>query len=50
MTSVLNPRLRKLLEDGELDWDDFRQRSAFLKYWINRPLVEQEEEPADEPG
>jgi hypothetical protein len=44
--TILNPRLRELLEKDELDWDDFRQRDAFLKYWINRP--QKEEESADE--
>lgn len=43
----LNPRLRELLGGGDLDWDNPRHREAFLKYWINRPLEQEEEEPLD---
>jgi hypothetical protein len=41
----LNPKLQEKLENDDLDWDDPRDRAAFLKYWINRPS---KEEPADE--
>ena len=46
-SAFLNPRLRKLLEEGELDWDDPRHREAYLKYWLSLPLP-QEEEPSVE--
>ena len=45
-STTLNPRLAELLENGELDWDDPRHREVYLKYWLNRP-VRQEEEPVD---
>lgn len=40
----LNPKLKELLENGRFDWDEPRHREAFLKYWIHRPLKQQEEE------
>ena len=42
----MNPRLAELLENGELNWDDPRHRETYLKYWLNRP-VRQEEDPVD---
>ena len=44
--TTLNPRLAELLENGELNWDDPRHRETYLKYWLNRP-VRQEEDPVD---
>ena len=44
--TTLNPRLAELLEHGELDWDNPRHREAYLRYWLNRP-VRQEEEDRD---
>lgn len=41
-----HPKLRKLLEEDELDWDDPRHREAFLKAWLNTPR-EQEEDPVE---
>lgn len=46
-STSLNPRLRELLEKDALDWDDPRHREAYLKYWLNRPLP-QEEDPSVE--
>ena len=45
-STTLNPRLAELLERGELDWDNPRHREAYLRYWLNRPLG-QEEDPVD---
>jgi len=44
--SSLHPKLRELLESGKFDWDDLRQREMYLKYWISRP-IKQEEDPVD---
>lgn len=46
-TPLLHPKLAGLLESGELDWDNPRHREAYLKYWLNRPLPQEEEEPLD---
>jgi hypothetical protein len=46
-STFLNPRLRKLLEESELDWDNPRHREAYLKYWLSQPLP-QEEDPSVE--
>jgi len=35
--SDVHPKLRKLLETGELDWDNEHHRAAFLKAWVNAP-------------
>ena len=46
MNSVLityNPRLRELLEDGKLDWDNHHHRIAVLRAWVNRPIKQKEE-------
>jgi hypothetical protein len=44
----VNSKLRELLEKDELNWDDPRHREVYLKYWVNKPLVVQEEDPDDE--
>ena len=31
----MNPRLRDLLERGELDWDDPRHREMYLRAWLS---------------
>jgi hypothetical protein len=31
---AVHPRLRELLENDELDWDDERHREMYLKAWI----------------
>jgi len=41
--TTLNPRLQELLDSGELNWDDPRQREAYLKYWLSRPFKQEEE-------
>lgn len=46
-TPSVHPRLAALLESGEFDWDDPRHREAYLKYWLNRPLPQEEEESLD---
>jgi len=33
-STPLNPRLARLLRDGELDWDNPRHREAYLKAWV----------------
>jgi len=33
---AVNPRLRRLLDTGELDWDDFRHREMYLREWVNK--------------
>jgi len=38
-----NPKLRELLEKNELDWDNPRHRDAYMRYWINQPLTQEEE-------
>lgn len=30
----MNSKLRDLLYSGEFDWDDLRQRIAYLKDWV----------------
>jgi len=42
-----NPRLRQLLEDDDLDWDNPHHREMYLKEWVKAPR-EAEEDPADE--
>ena len=44
-SAFLNPRLRKLLEEGGLDWDDPRHREAYLKYWLCRPCRRKRNHP-----
>jgi hypothetical protein len=41
---ILNPRLQRLLEEDDLNWDDPRQRGAFLEYWIKCPVKQEEED------
>ena len=41
-TAPVNPRLLELLESGDLDWDNPRHREAYLKYWLSRPLPQEE--------
>ena len=41
--TILPPRLGELLEEDKLDWDDPRHREAYLRYWLHRPLAQQEE-------
>ena len=43
----LNPRLRELLEQGGLDWDDPRHREAYLKFWLSQPLAQEEDRPVE---
>lgn len=45
-STVLNPGLQEKLENDELDWDDPGHRAAFLKHWINRPILQEEGGPA----
>ncbi len=33
---TVHPALLGLLERGELDWDDERQREAYLRAWVSR--------------
>jgi hypothetical protein len=40
----LNPRLAALLEKDELDWDDPRHREAYLRFWLNQPFRQEEED------
>jgi hypothetical protein len=40
----VNSKLRELLEKDELDWDDPRHREAYLRYWVNKPLDQEDEE------
>jgi len=42
-----NPRLKQLLEDDDLDWDNPHHREMYLKEWVKAPR-ETEEKPADE--
>jgi hypothetical protein len=42
-----NPRLRQLLEDDDLDWENPHHRAMYLKEWVKAPR-ETEEDPADE--
>lgn len=42
-----NPRLKQLLEDDDLDWDNPHHREMYLKEWVKAPR-ETEESPADE--
>jgi len=44
----LNPRLRELLENDELDWDNPRHREAYLKYWLSQPLIQEESQSLDD--
>jgi hypothetical protein len=39
-----NPRLRRLLEDDDLDWDNPHHRAMYLKEWVKAPIVQEEEE------
>lgn len=39
---TFNPRLRELLDSGRFDWDDIRQRIAYLKAWVNMPRNQEE--------
>ena len=32
---AVNPKLLKLIESGEFDWDDPRHREAYLRAWVN---------------
>jgi hypothetical protein len=43
-----HPELRRLLEEGKLDWGNSRHREAYLKYWLSQPAKQEEEESADE--
>lgn len=49
-STFLNPRLRELLEEGALDWEDPRHREAYLKYWLCRPLPREEEPSVERPA
>lgn len=44
----MNRKLQELIEKDELDWDDPRHREAYLKYWLSRPLEQEEEDSPDE--
>ena len=44
---TFNPRLRELLDSGNLDWDNEYHREAYLKAWVSRPLKQEEEETLD---
>lgn len=48
--TILNPRLRELLEKDELDWENPRHREAYLKYWLNQPFTQQEEDNSLDSG
>ena len=44
-----NPRLRQLLEDDDLDWDNPHHREMYLKEWVKAPRdIGEEEDPEDE--
>ena len=44
-----NPRLRQLLEDDDLDWENPHHREMYLKEWVKAPRdIEDEENSADE--
>ena len=45
---AVNPRLLDLLERDELDWDDPRQREAYLRAWVKGDLPVRREEAAGE--
>ncbi len=42
-----NPKLEKLLDEDELDWDNPSHREAYLKAWLTMPR-EQEEDPDED--
>ena len=39
-----NPRLRRLLEDDDLDWDNPHHREMYLKEWVKTPRIQEEED------
>jgi hypothetical protein len=43
-----NPRLRRLLEDDDLDWENPHHREMYLKEWVKTPRAQEEEEPEDD--
>lgn len=44
-----NPRLRRLLEDDDLDWENPHHREMYLKEWVKAPRdTEEEDIPEDE--
>ncbi len=46
--TILHPRLQKLLDQDELDWDNPRHREMYLKYWLSQPLAQEESRPLDD--
>ncbi len=46
--TILHPKLKKLLDEDELEWDDPRQREAYLKYWLSQPLTQEESPSLDD--
>ena len=39
---MVNEKLRKLLEDDELDWDNPRHRDMYFRAWVKGELPEEE--------
>ena len=33
---MINPKLERLLDMDELDWDDPRHREIYLREWVNK--------------
>ena len=42
-----NPRLKRLLEDDDLDWDNPHHREMYLREWVKAPRIIEEEETPD---
>lgn len=38
---TVHPELARLLESGEFDWDDLRQREAYLRAWLGGAFRQQ---------
>ena len=51
-SSVVNRKLRELVENDELDMEDPRQRDAYLRAWVakGRQAFEDDEENGDQPS
>ena len=45
-----NPRLKRLLEDDDLDWENPHHRNMYLKEWVKAPRVQEDEEESLDDG
>lgn len=47
---MVNPRLQRLLDTDELDWDDPRHREIYLREWVNKDSKAFNDDEDDQAG